>query len=502
MESYPPDTFADSRAAVEELLSSLQTVEMGTASHVAVEEHIDEDGMALLRQLYQDHLSLRAEVEEKHSVTGADGKERTETRKSSRALMSPFGGVVVQRLALTKHGVSGGLRRMDAQLNLACDSFSLLGRRDIAWAVANASFENAVADVTRLTGAQIHKRQAERLAPAFAEDFNAFYTSRDPVPVVSTDLLVLSFDGKGVVMRPEGLRKETRKNAVKASKVKSTRRLEPGQKPNRKRMAAVATIYDLEATPRTPDDVLRQLDHSGPYTVPKRPKNKRVWARLERRMKEVVGDAFLSALDRDEHLKRRWVVLVDGNADPLAAVRMQAKSIGIELTVVLDIIHVLEYLWKAGQALFGAANSTAVEAWVAVRAHRILAGTSSSVAAGIRRSATNRGLTGDRRKRVDACCRYLLNHRQELRYHEFLRDGLPIASGVIEGACRSVVRDRMDITGARWGLPGAEAVLKLRSLRASRDFDDYWTFHQQRELERNHLQNYAEWELPELRAVA
>ena len=120
----------------------------------------------------------------------------------------------------------------------------------------------------------------------------------------------------------------------------------------------------------------------------------------------------------------------------------------------------------------------------------------------MRRSATRRGLTGTRRKAVDACCGYLLNHREELRYHEFLRDGLPIATGVFEGACRSLVRDRMDITGARWVLPGAEAVLKLRSLRQSGDFGAYWKFHQRCELERNHLQNYADDELVELREAA
>ncbi|MEZ4319811.1 MAG: ISKra4 family transposase [Myxococcota bacterium] len=279
-------------------------------------------------------------------------------------------------------------------------------------------------------------------------------------------------------------------------------RLTPGQKPNRKRMAAVATLYDLEATPRGSEDVLRELGHTGPYKVPKKPKNKRVWASLEHGMKEVVADGFLAALDRDENLERRWVVLVDGNEDQMAAVRAQATAIGIHLTVVLDVIHVLEYLWKAGQAVLGAQDAAAVEAWVTARAKRILDGESSDVAAGIRRSATARNLRGDRRKAVDSCCGYLLNHREQLRYHEFLRDGLPIATGVIEGACRSLVRDRMDLTGARWGLPGAEAVLKLRSLRASGDFDEYWRFHQRRELKRNHLRSYAEDELAELREAA
>ena len=136
------------------------------------------------------------------------------------------------------------------------------------------------------------------------------------------------------------------------------------------------------------------------------------------------------------------------------------------------------------------------------RAERILRGEASQVAAGMRRSATRRGLTGTSRKAVDACANYLLNHKAYLRYHEYLRDGLPIATGVIEGACRSLVQDRMDITGARWGLPGGEAVLKLRSLRASGDLDDYLAFHARCELERNHLRHYDEHELVGLREAA
>jgi len=120
----------------------------------------------------------------------------------------------------------------------------------------------------------------------------------------------------------------------------------------------------------------------------------------------------------------------------------------------------------------------------------------------MRRSATRRGLRGSARQAVDDCARYLLNHREFLRYHEYLRDGLPIASGVIEGACRSLVRDRMDITGARWGLEGGEAILKLRSLRASGDLDEYLRFHARRELERNHLAKFDDSELCELRVAA
>jgi len=109
--------------------------------------------------------------------------------------------------------------------------------------------------------------------------------------------------------------------------------------------------------------------------------------------------------------------------------------------------------------------------------HRILEvlrGKASLVACGMRRSATRRGLSADVRKPVDICARYLLTYAPYLHYDRYLAEGLPIATGVIEGACRYPAKDRMDVTGARWSLPGAEAVLKLRALRSSHDFDVFY----------------------------
>jgi hypothetical protein len=114
----------------------------------------------------------------------------------------------------------------------------------------------------------------------------------------------------------------------------------------------------------------------------------------------------------------------------------------------------------------------------------------SSVAAGMRRNATLGGMKAGERKAIDTCAKYLLNHRQYLRYDHYLANGYPIATGVIEGACRYLFKDRMDITGARWGLETAEVVLKARALRTSDDLDAYWTFHERAEHSRNHLDQY------------
>ena len=127
--------------------------------------------------------------------------------------------------------------------------------------------------------------------------------------------------------------------------------------------------------------------------------------------------------------------------------------------------------------------------WAWTRVRSILEGKARKVAAAMRRATTVAGLSSDTRKPVDRCADYLLKYAPYLHYDRHLAAGYPIATGVIEGACRYLVRDRMELTGARWRLVGAEAVLKLRALRASGDFDAYWDFHEAREYQRNHCRN-------------
>lgn len=217
--------------------------------------------------------------------------------------------------------------------------------------------------------------------------------------------------------------------------------------------------------------------------------NKRVWASIDKSMSDVVEQTFQEALRRDPERRRQWVVLVDGQNEQLAAVKAAAKRHGVAVQIICDFIHTLEYLWKAAYC-FHAPGSSEARQWVCEHARALLEGSDpSQVAAGMRRSATIRELS--KRKAVDNAARYLIKRRHCMWYGNALSRGLPIATGVIEGACRHLVRDRMDCCGARWSVAGAEAVLKLRALKLSGDFDDYWTHHLTREHERNHLSNYA-----------
>ena len=273
--------------------------------------------------------------------------------------------------------------------------------------------------------------------------------------------------------------------------LRKRKRLAKGEKRRRKRMATVAAVYSIGKNVRTPEDVMGIMTTEEEKKTKKfRAKDKRVWASLEKDPDVVMDDVFFEACRRDPGHRRDWVFLVDGDPHQLSRIHDFAELHEVEVTVIVDIIHVIEYLWKAAYSFFKEGSAEA-EQWVTERALRILRGESSQVAAGMRRSATKRGLSETKREAVDTCARYLLNHRDFLHYDEYLAAGMPIATGVIEGACRHLVKDRMDLTGARWSLLGAEAVLKLRALRSSGDFDEYWEFHKRQEYKRNHESCYA-----------
>jgi hypothetical protein len=489
--SQPPSGYEAAASTFCRLLEHLTDDTLAGADHAAAERFVHREGTEVMRQVYETWLRARAKGETVRDVEGSDHVRRTHHRPAPRQMESVFGTVTVVRDRVGAQGVSA-LAPVDAVLNLPDDRFSFGVRERVASEVVRGSFDSAVEAVGATTGAAVAKRQAEELVLSAAVDFDAYYqeTTHKPVDAGGEPrLVVITADGKGIVMRPEGLRAATRAKAAK-SRHKLASRLSKGEKRNRKRMATVAAVYDLAVSPRSAAEVIGDLTGTERTPRPK-PTEKRVWASVAKEAGVVIEEAFAEAQQRDPEHIRRWVVLVDGSASQIAAIRRAAKVTKVNITLVLDFIHVTEYIWAAAWDLFKEGD-TAAEGWVRKYLRQILDGRASTVAAAIRRAATCRKL--EKRANIDKAATYLLGHVAMLRYHEFLRDGLPIATGVIEGACRYVVKDRMDITGARWGLRGAEAVLRLRSLHASGDLPQYWEFHRAREFDRNHASNYADGE--------
>ena len=334
----------------------------------------------------------------------------------------------------------------------------------------------------------------EQLASRAAVDVEAFYDASRCPPAEAGDVVVLSCDGKGIVMRPDGLRPATEKAAAQAT-TKLDTRLSKGEKRNRKRMAEVGAVYDLTPVARTAADILATGDDTTNTTPGPTAKNKWLLASVVEDAAVVVARIFDQGERRDPHHQRRWVALVDGNNHQIRRIKAEAKARGITVTIIIDLIHVLEYLWRAAWC-FHPEGDTKAETWVRDKALAVLNGHASTVAASIRRKATCLRLEPGKRASTDTCADYLLHKRAYLDYPTALQNGWPIATGVIEGACRHLVKDRMDLTGARWSIDGAEAILKLRALRANNDFLAYYAFHLARERQRIHEACYANHVIP------
>lgn len=478
--------FHGSMEKVLDLTRELQTPEVRRMRLSSLESLLEVRGREILRTMLEEHIELRGPGDIGDAVTGSDGLTRTHRRERKVIVATIFGEVPIDRLIYSKPATTS-LAPKEAMLNLPENKYSHGLVQRIALEVAKGSVSEASSAVKAQTGVEIHKRQVEEIARNAAQDFEAFYAERSQAGIrraaKQNEYLILTTDGKGIVMRKADLREATRKLAEESSHKLKTR-LSKGEKKNAKRMAQVASVYSIEPHERTPEQVAAGEKSESPP----RPEAKRVWASVEQSAAEVVSEMFDEAERRDPRQSRDWAVLLDGQPHQLALVEGELERRSLAATIVLDVVHVIEYLWKASRD-FHPEGSPEGEAWVGRYLLMVLEGKAKQVAAAMRRSATRQGK--EKREGVEACANYLHNNADFMHYDDYLARGLPIGTGVIEGACRHLVKDRMDITGARWSLAGAEAVLRLRSLRASGDWDDYWSFHESADYERNHRSSYA-----------
>ena len=242
------------------------------------------------------------------------------------------------------------------------------------------------------------------------------------------------------MLHREDLREATRRAAERRRRQREQlspfNRLQPGEKKHAKRMATVAAVYAVAPFVRSADEFLRSLMPRQPgdktqkakraktAAVRPRPVAKRVWASLEREPAEVIAEAMLEAERHDPERVKRWVVLVDGAETQLDLVEAGAAAYGVEVTVVLDIIHVVEYVWKAAH-VFHSEGSPERACWAWTRVRDILEGKARRVAASMRRAATVAGFPDDARKPVDTCANYLLKYAPYLQLRPLPRGGLP-----------------------------------------------------------------------------
>jgi len=480
-------------ANAEDAFQRLQSWSRSRAALTAPADHVEQElhrgGLELLRRLLDENFQARGVGDVGDAVARQDVGGET-TRLGYRRLHpceyeSIFGTVPVDRLG---YGAPGepSIHPLDEELNLPERRYSYVVQERAARLAARGPFDEAADEVSKTTAACLPKRQLEEVVVDGAEDFDTFYEARTsalPPPETTGVIMVAGVDCKGVPRhRTEEEREETQPV-----------RLGSGEKRTKKKMATVASVHTTDPHVRTPEEIVAQLmDPNPPQPEQSKPKaeHRRIWASLLKSKDEVIKEMAEEMKRRDPDGQKIAVCLTDGEEALKTRTEKHLQKVFPWIILVLDIIHVLEYLWKAAHA-FHAAGSEEARLWVRERLLHILQGGVSRVVAGMRQSATKQGLSAAKRRLVDKACDYFLKNKDRMDYGYYLAVGLPIASGMVEGACGHLVRDRMELTGALWNVEAerAEAVLKLRALDKSGDLEAYWDFHVIQE--RNRLYHQA-----------
>jgi hypothetical protein len=460
-------------ASLEAWLASRRTLQLPLHE---IESQQQTKGREVQRLLLQSHLQLRGDgdVGPALRVPQAGGEVLyTHRRLGTRTLKTIFGPVEIHRMGYSRNG-SPSIYPLDRELALPARSFSYELQRRLVKAAVQNPFLESVQTIAELTGVSVSKRSLEEILPDAAQDFDAFYRQRSAVHATGS-ILVAAVDGKGIPM-------------VKPGGAQPTPRLTKGQKANKKRMATVATVFTRAPWVRTPQQVIeslfptrRQAASNAP--APPRPENKRVWASLLKGKTAVIQEVAEEMDRRDPSRSLTHLGLTDG--ERALQIRVDRK---LNVTLILDLMHVLEKLWKAAY-VFHTEGSLEADLWVLDRTLRILFGEVGQVVKGIRQSITKRALSGPKRKTLTAVADYLYRNRARMRYDQYLASGWPIASGPVEGACKNLIKDRMERSGMRWTEQMAEAIVQLRAIYLSGDFDAYWEYH----IEQDQQRLYPAW---------
>jgi hypothetical protein len=382
---------------------------------------------------------------------------------------SIFGKVRFARHYFTAPG-HAGVCPLDAALSLPERCYSDLLREWAAFGTTDESYRESQTGLERILGRKLSLQAIETGVLEDAADVTAFY-AQPPDAGASVPLgpiLVVQADGKGV---PQA---QVLADASQA-------RLGKGEKRSKKKEAVVTSLYSIAPYHRTPQDVvaaLMQEELPLALTLRPQPVAKEVHATL---------DGKTSALTR---LKQRATQRLGPQIQDRVALTDGAETLQVLVqvhfpahTLVLDIIHANEYLWDVANALLGETHPER-KAWVRTRLEQVLSGATAAVIAELAATAQDPALTTTQRKVVLTTVGYYQRNQPYMHYDAYLARGWPIGTGVVEGACGHLVKDRMEQAGMRWTVAGAQAVLDLRAVRLNADWEAYWAYHRQQQHQR------------------
>lgn len=459
------------RTEFESMLQYVQESEERTAD--AVERSLLKQLLGLGAQLMVLFFSLRASRCSHEPVVREDGSKLGYHSEKRRSYYSVFGKLPLVRPYFYACG-QGGTSPLDEELSLGEDCYSDLVREMAEYLGVDVTYEKVCRFFARLLGQGLSTQAIESMVAEDAADVEPYYEQK-PGPDVASEatILVAQSDGKGVPL-------------VRETPVSPKARLGKGEKRAKKKEAIVTSLYTIDPHPRTPASVVATFfahdsDPSPAAASRPGPQNKQVWATLAGKDAALERLATQAAKREGAHIQER-VALTDG----CEALQLRMQKHLPDFTLVLDFVHASEYLWQAANALCGE-QSAKRDPWVEQQALQILSGHTHQVIADLHGLLAKPQRTQAQRQALTSAANYFQRNLPYMDYHLYLARGWPIASGVIEGACRHLVKDRCERSGMRWTQEGVENLLRLRAVAENDDWDDYHTFRKQQ----RHLRLYG-----------
>ncbi len=393
-----------------------------------------------------------------------------------RSYQSIFGEYKLDRMAYgSREGQKIEFVPLDQRLQLPESEFSyVLQDWDQALGVEH-SFAGVDETIQMILDFGQSVDSLERMNRQMAEDVEGFRLSRKAPPAKEEgQIVVVSMDNKGIPMRRPAEERPAGNHRKK------------GEKANKKQMATVGAVYTVDPKIRTPEQVVAALFRDKEKKRKNKDKppvaqHKRVWSSLtmEREGQIKLGEDVVWSWLVEEEARRNpkgdkdLVCLMDGQPSLWTGRKNHLPR--EDVVEILDLLHVTPRLWEAAH-LFHREGSEDASAFVRQRLLGILKGKAGYVIGGMRQMGTKQGLRGRKAKKLRVLCNYLENNRDRMQYDEYLVSGYPIASGIIEGACRHVVKDRMERAGMRWCVAGAKAMLDLRTTYVNGQWDEFQNY--------------------------
>jgi len=436
------------------------------------------------RQMLQGYVDAQGDGDVGETLELADGRmaKRLEGLHG-RPYKSVFGQIEIERCVYgTREKQKFEAVPLDARLELPAEETSyLLQDWDQSYCVEQ-SFERSSQAVDKILRFRQPVGTLEHMNRSLAETAAAYRESQPSPPTAEEgEVAVLMADCKGIPMcsGPVGPQSGPGEAGKK------------GAGHSRKRMACVGASYTVARFRRTAADVVNEVLRKEAQEQRPRPQHKRLRAELTRELdgeevngKDLVFDWLRTeAEQRNPDGQKEVVFLSDGEKALEESLHKHLEEKGIRLVSALDLMHALPRLWDAATC-FHPADSDAAKEFVLVRLERLLKGEVDYVIRGLRQMATKHKLRGCKQKTIAEITQYYENNRHRMKYDEYLAAGYPIGTGPVEGACRHLVKDRLERSGMRWTVEGAQAMLDLRAIDLNDDWDEFHLFRIERETER------------------